>query len=339
MAEIELYDDAPAVFNYEDAGEDADALREADRFIMGAIGAAWYAIAGKVKEMHDRLAKHGRGGTFGRWAATHNWSRDTTARMIRRYDFVLEHPEARQQLLSLPMGVIDVAARPSTPPEVVDDIVAGKVTSVKQAKAMRGDAPKEAAPSVDPSVLYGIIRDVRKHVFDDPHLQGMMRDQREAEEKNKHENVKAWTPERWKEWATHRKEAARKFADGLKDENPEYIRNDLRDLLDPMKGIQEQYTLATGKPEKYRRGLCYMEYVVNLWACAFHRHDAETLKEMQDGMEINLAALPEDLRQPFAEAIEADRDALAAIPEDVKAVLLDALEDGTFDELPAGMEV
>ena len=157
MAEIELYDDSPAVFTYEDAGEDADALREADTFIAGVLGGAWYAIAGKVKEMHDRLAKHGRGGMFGRWAATHNWSRDTTARRLRRYDFVLNHPEAKQQLLSLPTGVIDVAARPSTPPEVVDEIVAGKVKTVKQAKAMRGDATP-AADALDDSTIYSLLR-------------------------------------------------------------------------------------------------------------------------------------------------------------------------------------
>lgn len=164
MAEIELYDDSPAVFTYEDAGEDADALREADTFIAGVLGGAWYAIAGKVKEMHDRLAKHGRGGMFGRWAATHNWSRDTTARMLRRYDFVLNHPEAKQQLLSLPTGVIDVAARPSTPPEIVQGVLDGKVTTATQIKAMRGDEPKTAAsaPNIDPCKLYDAIMDVQK---------------------------------------------------------------------------------------------------------------------------------------------------------------------------------
>lgn len=138
MAEIELYaGDGRPVFNYEDAGEYAETLRAADDFIIGTMGGAYYDIAGKVKEVHSLLAKHGieaienlkanltenpvnkffikttyeirgkeypeyiAGGTFTRWAAAHGWTRDSTAKMIRAYDFVNAHPEARQRLLAL----------------------------------------------------------------------------------------------------------------------------------------------------------------------------------------------------------------------------------------------
>lgn len=165
MAEIELYaGDGRPVFNYEDAGEYAETLRAADDFIICTMGGAYYDIAGKVKEVHSLLAKHGAGGTFTRWAAAHGWTRDSTAKMIRAYDFVNAHPEARQRLLALKKSALEEAARPSTPPEIVQGVLDGKVTTATQIKAMRGDEPKTAAsaPNIDPCKLYDAIMDVQK---------------------------------------------------------------------------------------------------------------------------------------------------------------------------------
>lgn len=207
MQEVELFhglEEPRPVFDYEDAGEDAPFLREIERRIRDRIARAWLDTAADIKAAHDRLASHGREGTFTRWAASHGMTRDYTARMIRRYDFVVRHSDNRETLLSLPLTVLDEAARPDTPAELVTAVCAGQVKTRKQAKAMRGDEPPAA---LDDSTIYSLLR------------------QAERKEESRRAKPKPNIPI----------ETAYEIQKTLNDElTPDFIRNMMKKYSDPM---------------------------------------------------------------------------------------------------------
>lgn len=340
MAEIELYaGDGRPVFNYEDAGEYAETLRAADDFIIGTMGGAYYDIAGKVKEVHSLLAKHGAGGTFTRWAAAHGWTRDSTAKMIRAYDFVNAHPEARQRLLALKKSALEEAARPSTPPEIVQGVLEGKVTTATQIKAMRGDEPKTAAsaPNIDPCKLYDAMMEAQKEA-----AQKHKRDSEEWARQIKeylhevHEKTKAATndDEYWEILNIQPAEIEKDMAEAVSKINRwesalDKVNQYFDDAKDPMRALVRYYQKQDGDEENR---LFTAKFCLNL-SYLYCRVFQNLAREAEDLMyEASDEFKPECKYDEDLQRLA--RKWAAQLKPGIRDLLHEKWENGTFDRLP-----
>lgn len=144
MDEIQVLDaevESRPPFDFALAGEQAAELASIDaRMEKRAVtyrAKYWYAQAGDLQKAHDLLANN-RNGCFGAWAAYRGLSREMTSRILRRYNFVNQvDSNRRAELLALPVSLIDEAAKPSTPEEVVTAVLDGQIKTAKQAREMK----------------------------------------------------------------------------------------------------------------------------------------------------------------------------------------------------------
>lgn len=304
MQEVELFhglEEPRPVFDYEDAGEDAPFLREIERRIRDRIARAWLDTAADIKAAHDRLASHGREGTFTRWAASHGMTRDYTARMIRRYDFVVRHSDNRETLLSLPLTVLDEAARPDTPAELVTAVCAGQVKTRKQAKAMRGDEPPA---TLDENALYTLLRKAERET----------------------ESRRATRPDLPPEQS---KEAQKIIMDML---TPDFIRNMMKKYSDPMNTARGAAKTAPQGSDP--AALVKAEWGIVLTVVNLCNDLSRALRRAE--LDLTEAYRKGEYQAPSAAALieRYEYDELGIAPE-TRETLLEYLDAGAFDALTA----
>lgn len=323
MTEVEVLD-AEIVFDYSCAGEDAEELKQIDRDIQGS----WFYIAGKIKAAHDILAKHGVG-LFGNWLDWHGWKRDKAARVIRRYDFVLNHAEQKEELLSLPVSVLDEAARPSASPAIIDGVTSGKIKTVKDVQAAKG---KPAAETIDPISLFNAIRAARIEV-----RQNFERLAEERKRRNEDSNDTLTaefaesddTAEHWSNFFKSEKTRLEELVCSVNHIDVELLQKSLEYVREPMEAAIRLYRKYPSEDEKER-----LDYVKE-WLSAAYRYVTACAGFSELLRDDRLVKL-ELLLDPFGhDWTGIHQDIFAKVDDEIKTLLLSAEQDGTFDAVKA----
>lgn len=128
-------------------GEDADFLRDKKKRISHRHRNTWFEDAQDIKEVHDRLATHGRESTFSTWLA--DLEEPITIRKAQRYilrlNFITTNRrDKKDYLLSLPVSVVDEAAAPSASQELKDGVLNGTVKNLKQVNEIKYGAKESS---------------------------------------------------------------------------------------------------------------------------------------------------------------------------------------------------
>ena len=128
-------------------GDDADFLRDKKKRISHRHRNTWFEDAQDIKEVHDRLATHGRESTFSTWLA--DLEEPITIRKAQRYILRLNfitttRRDKKDYLLSLPVSVVDEAAAPSASQELKDGVLNGTVKNLKQVNEIKYGAKESS---------------------------------------------------------------------------------------------------------------------------------------------------------------------------------------------------
>ena len=131
-------------FDFSELGEKADAAQELDNdFCDNADEAVAHAKKAlrSFKRLHDLMANHYQG-TWRRWLGFRNITKDDAARMLRKYDYVVANCDNADYILRLSdtrggKGLVDEAARPSTPQALKDGVAQGEVTTLAEFRRLK----------------------------------------------------------------------------------------------------------------------------------------------------------------------------------------------------------
>lgn len=120
------------VFDYSELdSETAEQLGKISENVLNIKKKYIFDMAEQVKKAHDLLANH-YGGKFGAWCESVGISRDTGDNMVRVAEIFGNISEEQQKNLSqLKPSLLYEAARPSAPPELVEAVKNGDITTHK----------------------------------------------------------------------------------------------------------------------------------------------------------------------------------------------------------------
>lgn len=126
----------PAAFDYSELDSDTAAkLENVTAEIFNVRKEYIFTMAKKVAYAHDLLANH-YGGKFGAWCESIGISRDTGNNLVRVAELFGNSTEVEQENLNkLADGNVKLlyeAARPSAPPELVEQVKSGDITTHKE---------------------------------------------------------------------------------------------------------------------------------------------------------------------------------------------------------------
>jgi len=129
-------------------------LEEYAQKIRNTAASAIYVIGQNLAEANSLLANFNRSGQWGAWVESVGFSRSSAQNYIAAYRFL-----SVQNLhnTEIPQSLLFEVARPSAPPELVEDVLAGRITTHKEYKAALKEQtpavekePEEAKPMFDP---------------------------------------------------------------------------------------------------------------------------------------------------------------------------------------------
>lgn len=131
---IEVPQNAPALFDYSELPKnEADDLRKIEQVIKTETASYFTILGANFKAAQDLLANHS-GGTFERWYTAVGFKRQTVYRLIQRYEFMCSPKlgEHRTDVFEeLPLSLSCEISKPSAPPELVEQVLSGDITSHK----------------------------------------------------------------------------------------------------------------------------------------------------------------------------------------------------------------
>ena len=128
----------PAAFDYSELDADTAAkLENVTAEIFNVRKEYIFAMAKKVAYAHDLLANH-YGGKFGTWCESIGISRDTGNNLVRVAEiFGNISAEEQKNLSQLKPSLLYEAAKPSAPPELVEQVKSGDITTHKEYIALK----------------------------------------------------------------------------------------------------------------------------------------------------------------------------------------------------------
>lgn len=131
-------DTAVAVFDYSELDPDTAAkLENVTAEIFNVRKEYIFTMAKKVAYAHDLLANC-KNGMFGAWCASIGISRDTGNNLVNIAEtFGNISAEEQKNLSQLKPSLLYEAARPSAPPELVDKVMSGDITTHKEYIALK----------------------------------------------------------------------------------------------------------------------------------------------------------------------------------------------------------
>lgn len=131
---VEAPQNAPALFDYGELPKsEADELRKIEQVIKTETASYFTILGANFKAAQDLLANHS-GGTFERWYTAVGFKRQTVYRLIQRYEFMCSPKlgEHRTDVFEeLPLSLSCEISKPSAPPELVEQVLSGDITSHK----------------------------------------------------------------------------------------------------------------------------------------------------------------------------------------------------------------
>ncbi len=135
-----------ADFNYSELDADtAKALKGCEAIIKQETSGYFTMLGAKFKEAQELLANHGKG-TFERWYSSIGFKRQTVYNLIQRYEFsssptIGGHEEIFE---ALPVTLSYEISKPTAPPELVDKVLSGDITSNSEYKKELEQIQEEA---------------------------------------------------------------------------------------------------------------------------------------------------------------------------------------------------
>ena len=136
----EVPQDAPALFDYSELPKnEADELRKIEQVIKTETASYFTILGANFKAAQELLANHS-GGTFERWYTAVGFKRQTVYRLIQRYEFMCSPKlgEHRTDVFEeLPLSLSCEISKPSAPPELVEQVLSGDITSHKEYQKLK----------------------------------------------------------------------------------------------------------------------------------------------------------------------------------------------------------
>lgn len=135
-----------SVFDYSELDSDTTkALKGFEAIIKQETSGYFTMLGSKFKEAQELLAKHGKG-TFERWYSSIGFKRQTVYNLIQRYEFsssptIGGHEEIFE---ALPVTLSYEISKPTAPPELVDKVLSGDITSNSEYKKELDQIQEEA---------------------------------------------------------------------------------------------------------------------------------------------------------------------------------------------------
>lgn len=135
-----------ADFDYSELDADtAKALKGCEAIIKQETSGYFTMLGAKFKEAQELLANHGKG-TFERWYSSIGFKRQTVYNLIQRYEFsssptIGGHEEIFE---ALPVTLSYEISKPTAPPELVDKVLSGDITSNSEYKKELEQIQEEA---------------------------------------------------------------------------------------------------------------------------------------------------------------------------------------------------
>ena len=130
-----------AVFDYSSLENDtAAALRDCETAIRKETAGYFTLIGAKLKEAQELLADHSNG-TFEQWYTALGFKRQTVYNLIQRYEF-LSSPTigGREEAFeALPVTLSYEISKPTAPPELVEKVLDGDITSNAEYKKLKAE--------------------------------------------------------------------------------------------------------------------------------------------------------------------------------------------------------
>lgn len=125
---------APALFDYGELPKtEADEFRKIEQVIKTETASYFTILGANFKAAQELLANHS-GGAFERWYTAVGFKRQTVYRLIQRYEFMCS-PKLGEQadaFEGLPLSLSCEISKPSAPPELVEQVLSGDITSHKE---------------------------------------------------------------------------------------------------------------------------------------------------------------------------------------------------------------
>lgn len=142
---VEAPQNAPALFDYGELPKnEADELRKIEQVIKTETASYFTILGANFKAAQDLLANHS-GGTFERWYTAVGFKRQTVYRLIQRYEFMCSPKlgEHRTDVFEeLPLTLSCEISKPSAPPELVEQVLSGDITSHKEYQKLKQELEK-----------------------------------------------------------------------------------------------------------------------------------------------------------------------------------------------------
>lgn len=142
---LESPQNAPALFDYGELSDnEADKLREIEQTIKTETASYFTVLGAKFKAAQELLANHS-GGTFERWYTSVGFKRQTVYRLIQRYEFMCSPKlgEHRTDVFEeLPLSLSCEISQKNAPPELVEKVLSGDITSHKEYQKLLADCRK-----------------------------------------------------------------------------------------------------------------------------------------------------------------------------------------------------
>ncbi len=130
-----------AVFDYSELENDtAAALKNCEIAIRKETAGYFTLIGAKLKEAQELLADHSNG-TFEKWYTSLGLKRQTVYNLIQRYEF-LSSPTigGREETFeALPLTLSYEVSKPAAPPELVEKVLDGDITSSAEYKKLKAE--------------------------------------------------------------------------------------------------------------------------------------------------------------------------------------------------------
>lgn len=135
-----------SVFDYSELDSDTTkALKGCEAVIKQETSGYFTMLGSKFKEAQELLANHGKG-TFERWYLSIGFKRQTVYNLIQRYEFsssptIGGHEEIFE---ALPVTLSYEISKPTAPPNLVDKVLSGDITSNSEYKKELEQIQEEA---------------------------------------------------------------------------------------------------------------------------------------------------------------------------------------------------
>lgn len=135
---VPIKPETTVTFDYSELDSDTAAKLESVTAEIYSVRKEYiFTMAKKVAYAHDLLANH-YGGKFGAWCESIGISRDTGNNLVRVAEiFGNISTEEQKNLSQLKPSLLYEAARPSAPPELVDQVKSGDITTHKEYIALK----------------------------------------------------------------------------------------------------------------------------------------------------------------------------------------------------------